>query len=177
MTNATDPCPTTYADASALLGPKDERKIGHNTTLHRPFSRSDFLAVRFYRTNIVTFYANGWIRLNSGGYRTVTTKERINRYLSAGYSVFQHDRNWYLGLPDGTRVDFAEGMLIPAATAEVDASYYTPEIIGASDGAEIHRDDWPEVQALVDSGTVRWASSARGPGHAWRRAATAKVDA
>lgn len=39
------------------------------------------------------------------------------------------------------------------------------------DGAEIHRDDWPEVEALIARGAARWLSSPRGPGRNWRRAA------
>lgn len=36
------------------------------------------------------------IELSDGGWRTVTTKERLNRYLPRGYNVYQKDWEWYL---------------------------------------------------------------------------------
>lgn len=39
------------------------------------------IAVRFHNTIIVRYYANDIIELNSGGYHTATTKQRINQLL------------------------------------------------------------------------------------------------
>ena len=36
------------------------------------------------------------IELSDGGWRTVTTKERLNRYLPRGFRVYQKDWVWYL---------------------------------------------------------------------------------
>ena len=36
------------------------------------------------------------ITLNSGGYRTPTTKDRLNRFLPLGYRVVQRNFNWIL---------------------------------------------------------------------------------
>jgi len=36
------------------------------------------------------------VTLNSGGYRTVTTKDRMNRFLPLGYRIVQRNFNWIL---------------------------------------------------------------------------------
>ena len=51
------------------------------------------------------------ITLDSGGYQTVTTKDRMNRFLPLGYRVYQKDFDWYLQTPEGTR-EYQDGMQI-----------------------------------------------------------------
>jgi hypothetical protein len=41
----------------------------------------------------------------------VTTKERINRYLPAGFKLYQKARAWYLDTPAGV-VDYSDGLSI-----------------------------------------------------------------
>lgn len=50
---------------------------------------------------------NGVIRLNSGGYHTKTTKDRINRYLPRGYRITQEDFEWFVGYTDFSK-DFED---------------------------------------------------------------------
>lgn len=50
--------------------------------------------IRYHDTDVLTFQPNGWIVLNSGGYRTSTTKARINEYQRIA-SVFQDKGHWY----------------------------------------------------------------------------------
>lgn len=54
--------------------------------------------------------------LRSGGYRTATTKRRINQSLDAfgfdDYYLFQRDGKWLLLTPNGVTVPFVEGMRI-----------------------------------------------------------------
>jgi hypothetical protein len=77
----------TYQEADRLLQGRcrDSRKIGNNTYLQRDI---DGLSVRFHSTNILTFKADGSIRVTNGGYETVTTKARLNTYLPHGYHVW-----------------------------------------------------------------------------------------
>lgn len=57
---------------------KDQRKLCNNTYLIR---RSDEeIAVRLHATDVVTFHADGSIDIGTGGWNTVTTKDRINAY-------------------------------------------------------------------------------------------------
>lgn len=111
--NHNAPRPTNHADALALLGSRDSRKIGHNTTLER--LEGGTIGVRFHDTIIVRFYASGSLDLNSGGYRTNTTKERINRYLPEGYSLYQRAKVWRIQGPDKIEQDFNDGVMVMAA--------------------------------------------------------------
>ena len=51
---------------------KDSRRYANNTYLIR---ENGHLAMRYHETNVVTWYPNGDIVLNSGGWHTSTTKE------------------------------------------------------------------------------------------------------
>lgn len=57
--------------------------------------------VRLHDTDVVTFAPNGAITLNSGGWQTMTSKDRMNQALPAGWSVFA-DRGWFVRTPQGT---------------------------------------------------------------------------
>ncbi len=108
-----------YADAASLLGNRAERTIGYNTYLERDRWESGTIHVRLHATNIVTFYKHtDSVRVNTGGWETVTTRERMNRYLPEGFRVFNEKRVMYMGLPSGTREPFQDGYLcIPRAGA------------------------------------------------------------
>ena len=75
----------------------------------------------YHQTAVVVEAPDGRLRLSSGGYRTSTTKERINRYLPSGYSVRQEDFEWYLVSWDPeadfsdrerSREPFTDGMIV-----------------------------------------------------------------
>ena len=51
-------------------------------------------AIRFHNTDIITFRTDNKIVLNSGGYRTLTTKERINKF--APVQLYQNKGLWYI---------------------------------------------------------------------------------
>ena len=66
------------------------------------------------------FHKDGTLHVTSGGWRTVTTKNRINRYLPSGFYVRQEAYVWYIEAPDG-RTEFEDGHLIVPAVVEVTA--------------------------------------------------------
>lgn len=53
------------------------------------------LTIKLYSTDILKII-NGKIVLNSGNYRTVTTKNRINQFLPIGLYVYQKNYQWYI---------------------------------------------------------------------------------
>jgi hypothetical protein len=68
--------------------------------------------IRYHATAIVTFDAST-ITLRSGGWQGVTTKRKMNQashQFGLGYSVSQKDFHWSVTLPDGSTVDFEDGM-------------------------------------------------------------------
>ena len=101
-----------YSEALELIDSNPRlkrRKLAHNTYLER--RKGGELAVRLHDTDVVTMLPDNTFRLDSGGWRTVTTKERINRFSPARLS--QEKRVWYL-FTNGcdTRVLFDDGVVI-----------------------------------------------------------------
>lgn len=81
-------------------------KLENNTYLIQ--NGSEFQVV-LHRTAVVTIYPNGAYQLKTGGWTTVTTKDRINAY--SPVRVFQRKHQWYLenGKP------FQDGMIVKVA--------------------------------------------------------------
>jgi hypothetical protein len=97
----------TYAEVVQMVRGKTnrkERKVGNNT--YAEIEYDDSVSIRLHGTAVVRFYPNGTVKLNSGGWRTHTTKKRINQY-SPVY-VYQKKYEWYLA--DGT--PFEDNVLI-----------------------------------------------------------------
>lgn len=100
----------TYDAAIDLLGTKPTKKIDNNTTIRKV---GDSIAVRLHNTDVIVIRKDGNYVLNSGGWRTVTTKDRINNY-SPAY-VHQYKRKWYLyDRSTGINNPFVDGMVIGA---------------------------------------------------------------
>lgn len=60
---------------------RERRKVANNTYAER---RGDDIALRLHQTDVVTFHPDGSITLNTGGWYTVTTKDRMNNALPKG---------------------------------------------------------------------------------------------
>lgn len=87
---------------------KTDRPVANNTRL---FLRGDgTVACRYHSTDVITIDTNGVFRLNSGGWKTSTTKERTNSYLPRYLRVYQKDYVWYLSV----RLDPETGLPILA---------------------------------------------------------------
>jgi hypothetical protein len=71
-------------------------------------------SVRYHSTDVVVWDQNtGEVTLNSGGWMTNTTKTRMNQAANEyklGYQVYSKDYEWFVDLPDGTTLDFEDGM-------------------------------------------------------------------
>ena len=98
-----------YAEAARVLagGIGDRRKLANNTYLVR---RADGeIAVMLHETDVVIYYHDGTVKFDSGGWRTPTTRERINQYSPA--TVMQQAGVWLINALDST-VTFADGMAL-----------------------------------------------------------------
>jgi hypothetical protein len=112
----------TYREARRLLETAKDRRdgkpIANNT---RIFDRGDHLAIRLHDTDIIELFSNGTYRLNSRGWRTYITKERINRF--APVRLWQDHFEWYLTVPPSSEIlEFEDGM-----TIQPDGSIITEE--------------------------------------------------
>lgn len=81
-----------YQEAKERLGNRESRKLENNTYLQQ---RGENITVKLHATDVVTYQPDGKIILDSGGWRTVTTKDRINRY--APINLWQDKGQWYVG--------------------------------------------------------------------------------
>lgn len=85
-----------------------DRKLTNNT--HR-VTIDGQPGVKYHSTVIILRVSNGY-RLSSGGWQTLTTKQRLNALLPGGYSIYQKNFAWFVTLTYGEVVPFEDGMVI-----------------------------------------------------------------
>ena len=100
-----------HASADAFLGRRAVRALpGRASRLER---RGDDIAVLFHGTAVVTYHPDGSVTLDSGGWLTSTTKQRINAYTRA--PVYSVKGKWLVGVPGGGKVPFRDGIRVDVA--------------------------------------------------------------
>lgn len=99
----------TYENCKATMDTARNRDNGkpmaNNTRL---YDRGDCFALQLHNTDIIRVFPDGWV-LNSGGWQTITTKQRLNDWGPVGIS--QSNFVWYVGTPDGDR-RFIDGIFV-----------------------------------------------------------------
>ena len=93
------------------------KPIGKNTRLHEECGNE--YTVYLHGNLIMRISKLGWTYYD-GGYRTVTTKARLNEYGPNGVS--QKNWVWYVGTPSGEDVDFVNGIFIDKVLQDVHPS-------------------------------------------------------
>lgn len=100
-----------YTTAKAISETRKRKLYNHTYLVVRD---DGGFGIRLHDTEILIFYPNKTV-LNTGGWKTVTTKERFNRYLE-GWSVFSDKGVWYLtrgyGYDNKRRIPYADGITI-----------------------------------------------------------------
>ena len=100
-----------YGEAQDYLQGEDSKEIGHNTWVHRT---DEFIGIMLQSTYVVRYYPDGKATLHTGGWSTVTTKQRINCFIPHPYCLYQRNWNWYLWDRDTDKtIGFREGMEVP----------------------------------------------------------------
>jgi hypothetical protein len=97
----------TYLEAVMMVKGKtsaSRRKIGNNTRAE--ILPDGSVAIILHATPVVTIHPNDSATLRSGGWRTSTTKNRINKY--SPVKVYQRNHEWFL--EDGT--PFEDGIWV-----------------------------------------------------------------
>ena len=87
-------------------------KVVANNTIEYIRANGDRV-IRLHHTDIVTFKENGDIVLNTGGWKTVTTKDRINKFLPSHQWITTIKGQWILTVVDKS-YQFADDMTIKA---------------------------------------------------------------
>jgi hypothetical protein len=105
----------THADAVRMVRGKTNktsRKIGNNT--YGIIHDNGDVGIVLHSTEVVTIHADGTYTLRSGGWRTVTTKDRINTYCP--YRVTQRKGEWSVSYWNGhshsDSIEFEDGMCV-----------------------------------------------------------------
>lgn len=108
-----------HTNAKELLAKRDSKKLANNTYLKR--RENGDIAVMLHQTDIITLKPD-YAVLNSGGWRTVTTKARLNAYSLAGIS--QKQSVWYLhdgsAYYDGVKVNYDGQVLTPIPASDTE---------------------------------------------------------
>ena len=85
------------------------RKLQNNTYLQR---RENYIAVRLHGTDILTFRPDGSWQARTGGWGTITTRDRLAAYSPAGFSFGSDSRTYGSGIlvyRHGTPICVLEG--------------------------------------------------------------------
>jgi hypothetical protein len=87
---------------------KVARPVDNNTVAR--LMDEGMVAIKLHDTDVVTIFSDGRQILNSGGWLSMTTKDRINRYSTA--SISQRKGVWYINDRDGNETLFYDGMVV-----------------------------------------------------------------
>lgn len=110
----------TYEEIDKVLVGRNlmSKKYSNNTYLVRRDNDGN-IALRYHQTDVVVYESNGDIILNSGGWYTKTTKERINAgIMNTPLTMWQVKGRWYLSnkrCSDDMRINmipYQDGMVI-----------------------------------------------------------------
>ena len=94
MVKGTKGISMTHSDAVKMVRGKtnkDTRKVGNNT--YAEILPDGSVGIMLHSTYVVTIHPDNSATLNSGGWQTVTTKDRINQY--SPVRVYQRKEVWY----------------------------------------------------------------------------------
>ena len=69
---------TLYSELSERVGKRKSRKVANNTYVE--VLEDGIIGVRLHKTHVVTAYESGEFVLDTGGWLTITTRDRINRF-------------------------------------------------------------------------------------------------
>mgnify|MGYP003344650536 CR=1 FL=1 len=145
----------------------ESQKLANNTYLTRRPGSGDYesqfiYAVRLHATDILTCWPDGTVSVSSGGWKTVTTKARINEFLPKCLphanqripSVYQKQREWYwwAGWEPVDVDDVRRQRIRPIIVGEFDdGDWFSP------DGA-LHKARGQVEESVADSSDVESAA-------------------
>lgn len=81
----------TFNQAMDKLNGKFKRKLENNTYL--VMLNPNQIAVKLHNTYVVIINSNNTYQLYTGGFKTTTTKDRLNKY--SPIKIYQKDYVWY----------------------------------------------------------------------------------
>lgn len=89
----------TFEDFEALLKGRTEKKLGNNTWIHRgQHNSAPCLNIVLHRTTVVKVFKERGktiIEFNTGGWKTNTTRARLNAFAPEGWAIVQRKHEWH----------------------------------------------------------------------------------
>jgi hypothetical protein len=165
---------TNYTEATTKLGNRTRRKLENNTYLEQ--IDQETIGVKLHNTFVVKYHKNGNCTLDSGGWKTVTTKDRINKY--SPVRIYQKKGLWFV---DETTLYQDKMILLPTGETQGTEPYqkkaqnkltrqigqYAKDYVAALYKGEIPApsggDCW--LCSLVDTEGRSWGESMHDPSH------------
>ena len=83
------------------------RKVGNNT--YAEILHDNSVGIMLHSTYVVKIHPDNTYTLQTGGWQTVTTKDRINQY--SPVRVYQRNYEWFVKL-NNKEYPFMEGMVV-----------------------------------------------------------------
>lgn len=83
------------------------RKVGNNT--YAEILHDNSVGIMLHSTYVVKIHPDNTYTLQTGGWQTVTTKDRINQY--SPVRVYQRKYEWFVKV-NGKEYPFMEGMVV-----------------------------------------------------------------
>lgn len=102
----------THAEAVTMVRGKrnaNRRKVGNNT--YAEILHDNSVGIMLHSTYVVKIHPDNTFTLQSGGWQTSTTKDRINQY--SPVRVYQRKYEWFVTI-NGKEYPFMEGMVVQA---------------------------------------------------------------
>lgn len=89
------------------------KKIGYSTFEYQRVDGSRI--IRYHHTDIIVIYPDSSFRLFDGGWKTVTTKRKMNEFMPSGWSVSSDKGIWYVRKAYNftEKVPYFNGMKLP----------------------------------------------------------------
>lgn len=100
----------THANAVMMVKGKrnaNRRKVGNNT--YAEILHDNSVGIMLHSTYVVKIHEDNTYTLQTGGWQTVTTKDRINQY--SPVRVYQRNYEWFVKI-NGKEYPFMEGMVV-----------------------------------------------------------------
>lgn len=101
-----------YNEAYSMVRGKrnaSRRKVGNNT--YAEILHDNSVGIMLHSTYVVKIHPDNTYTLQTGGWQTLTTKDRINQY--SPVRVYQRNYEWFVKL-NGKEYPFVEGMVVGA---------------------------------------------------------------
>lgn len=100
----------THAEAVNMIKGKrnvKRRKVGNNT--YAEILHDNSVGIMLHSTYVVKIHEDNTYTLQTGGWQTVTTKDRINQY--SPVRVYQRNYEWFVKI-NNKEYPFMEGMVV-----------------------------------------------------------------